>query len=333
MKKKTIVAIAIAAVLIVAGAGLAAVAFEMAGGARQLFSDESLSVVPGYNRSDRNEGSIGSWPSGEETVIDVDKIVVNWLSGSVVIQGADVNEISFSESADRQLDENSALVYRIENGTLYIDYCQEKNVVGIFGDGFDMPAKELKITVPLEMMFISVDTTSADVTLNGVELERLSIDTTSGRIDTRDVGADSARLGSTSGDIDFNGGAEEFYANTTSGEITFSGSAGEFDAESTSGDISFVGSAKGFSADTTSGSVFSDFTGLPADLEAETVSGDVTLILPADAGFVLDFETASGKLDCEFAVKMYDGEYIVGNGGTEISVDTSSGDCTVKIRK
>lgn len=298
MKKKTIVAIAIAAVLIVAGAGLAAVAFEMAGGARQLFSDESLSVVPGYNRSDRNEGSIGSWPSGEETVLNVDKIVVNWLSGSVVIEGADVNEVSFSESADRQLDENSALVYRIENGTLYIDYCQERNVVGIFGDGFDLPSKNLVITVPQSLKTIWVETVSAEVEVSMLSVNELDLSTTSGEIKVEGVGAASAELSSVSGSILFEGGR-----------------AGDLDMETTSGELE-VSTNK-----------------IPEDMELNSVSGDVTLNLPADAGFVLDFETASGDLDCEFAVKMYDGEYIVGNGGAEISVDTTSGDCTVKIRK
>lgn len=323
MKRKSIIALAVAAVLIVAGFGLAAVGFEMGA----LDQRPSGGNIGSWNNSG---GNIGSWSGGGEQSAAVDSIVVNWISGSVVIEAADVSEVSFSESADRSIDEEDKLVYRIEKNTLYIDYCRENNVVGIFGSGFDMPAKELKITVPLEMMSISIDTTSADVELGGVEAERLTVDTTSGKISVRDALLADARLGSTSGDIDFNGGASEFGAQTTSGKITFNGSAGDFDAESTSGDISFEGSAKGFGADTTSGSVHGRFADLPAELEAETVSGNVTLILPADSGFELEFDTVSGGFDCEFAVKMYDGEYLVGNGGTEISVSTVSGSCKVK---
>ncbi len=325
MKKKTVTAVAIAAVLIVAGFGLAAVAFEMGGGARQLFNS-AMGSLP----RDELSGDIGSWSCGDEHSAKVDSIVVNWISGSVVIEAADVDEVSFSESASRTLEGDEMLTYRIVKDTLYIDYCREKNTIGIFGDGFDMPAKQLKITVPLEMASISIDTTSADVALTGVEAERLHVETTSGNIIAQEISAINVRMDSTSGDIDFNGVASELGAQSTSGKITFIGSTGDFDAESTSGDISFEGSAKGFSADTTSGSVHGRFADLPAELEAETVSGDVALILPADSGFELEFDTVSGGFDCEFAVKMYDGEYIVGNGGAEISVSTVSGGCKVK---
>lgn len=303
MKRKTLTAIAIAAVLIVAGLALCVVSVDMGAQPKELFSngtftfdidDFELDFDRNGISGGKNDANIGSWPSMEETVIDVDKIVINWLSGKVSIEGADVNEVSFSESANKALDEDSALVYRIENGTLYIDYCREKNVVSIFGGGYDLPSKDIVITVPQSFGSIRVETVSANVEVRALYINSLDLSTTSGELTAESVYATNVELTS------------------VSGNILFGGSAKEFDAETTSGELSV------------------EFGKLPDDFDVETVSGNVSLTLPADSSFELEFETVSGDLDCEFEVLMYDGDYVAGNGGAEISVSTVSGDCSVK---
>jgi hypothetical protein len=42
----------------------------------------------------------------------------------------------------------------------------------------------------------------------------------------------------------------------------------------------------------------------PAKLEIDSVSGDVSLRLPADSGFTLRFDSVSGCLQCDFSIVM-----------------------------
>lgn len=67
------------------------------------------------------------------------------------------------------------------------------------------------------------------------------------------------------------------------------------------------------------------------ELEVDTVSGSVSLCLPADADFTLDFDTVSGSFSSELACKTENGRCIFGTGRGDYSIDTTSG--SVHIEK
>ncbi|MBQ8311049.1 MAG: DUF4097 family beta strand repeat protein [Clostridia bacterium] len=70
------------------------------------------------------------------------------------------------------------------------------------------------------------------------------------------------------------------------------------------------------------------------NLKVESVSGDVTLLLPADKGFTLTSETVSGGAPTiDFGVEQKDGAYICGDGHSKIAVKTVSGEVHVKKRE
>ena len=59
----------------------------------------------------------------------------------------------------------------------------------------------------------------------------------------------------------------------------------------------------------------------------------MTLTLPADAGAELEFDTGSGRLNSAILLSIRDDdEYVFGNGGAQISVDTTSGSLTLMSR-
>ena len=69
----------------------------------------------------------------------------------------------------------------------------------------------------------------------------------------------------------------------------------------------------------------------PKDVDLETVSGDLCLILPQDCGFTMSLDSVSGELMSDFPTTMHNKRYTYGNGVCKISADTVSGDILIKL--
>ena len=85
--------------------------------------------------------------------------------------------------------------------------------------------------------------------------------------------------------------------------------------------------ACGNSGGSTSGEVDLALRKCPDKIELTTVSGDVELELPRNAGFTLRYSTASGDLESDFpltAGRTY------GDGSGSITIDTTSGDLKIE---
>lgn len=337
MKRRTVITLFVAAALLVAGIAVSIVAVGMGARPKQLFTDGSYTLDPdslevldemfdddrhGFSGS-RGDGDFGSrsdvsvdLAGGESNYAvggDIDSVKIDWISGRVQIVWANVDSITFSESSPEgaAVAGDEALEYYINGKELVIDWRGFDDIIG-FDFGTAGEAKNLFVQLPHGLMDISVDTTSADVDLQGFSMDgNLRVSTTSGKITSEDISAASVSFGSTSGDLHYNGDCREF------------------SAETVSGNISFVGSCMEFEADSTSGKVEAEFVTMPNELSAETVSGAVKLALPQDASFVLEYDTVSGGMDCEFPITMRGGEYHVGSGGAEIDVDTVSGNLKI----
>ena len=182
---------------------------------------------------------------------------------------------------------------------------------------------------------VRVDTASgsAKLTLDGASSCLLS--TASGSLTLVSAGKiGTLRADSSSGSVTLTlPDADRVEANSTSGEIrvTCPGSLGSLKAGSSSGDMDLTVPAAGsIETDTSSGRVRVTCAGMPEKLKIETSSGDVNLTLPADAEFTLEYDTASGDFDCDYPITIRDDLYISGSGKTPISVDTASGNLTVR---
>ena len=245
-----------------------------------------------YNDDDYTIGD------GEVPRDQVNELEVNWTAGDVKVvpyvgdtTGPEV--IFFTEESGTQLEEDYEMRYKVEDGVLKIMFAKP-NVK--FQGIFKSLDKDLTINVPL-------GTTLSDVT----------IDTVSANIDIESIHADMFDLATVSGDIDSALLiADSLEAETVSGEIRWSEATfGTASAESVSGKINVA------------------FLTMPTDIQIETVSGAMTLGLPENDGFKVDYDKVSGDFDCEFNVKINKNMAMYKNGAAKIKLETVSGNMKI----
>lgn len=236
----------------------------------------------------------GEYNIGGGNISDpINTVEVDWVSGKIDIAVYDGDTTVIDENEIE--DEDYKLRYRVENGKLTVH--SEKS--GISFGVIKRPKKELTIKIPRayaeNLRALKINSTSAEINLNGLTVsETAEIDTVSGRVAASDFNAASLEC------------------DTVSGDIKVSGTIESFDLDSTSG-----------SAEIT--------TAVPLKkLETDTVSGNVTVTLPENSGFSLEFDTVSGDLNSELPLSKKNGKYICNDGSAKFEADSTSGDFKVK---
>lgn len=123
-----------------------------------------------------------------------------------------------------------------------------------------------------------------------------------------------------------------------SGDVEAEGLRGYVDARSVSGDVRISTSGYG-EASTVSGEIFASLGsgGWSGDLDFRTVSGDITLELPARTSTEVRIETMSGHIETDFPLEVerrsmrHRVRGTLGEGGRELYLTTLSGD--VRLRR
>ena len=238
------------------------------------------------------EASSDYQPGGKYTVSaeGIQAIEVDWVSGGVWIEPWDGEEILLTEESTVELDEETALCYEVVDSTLSIRFSREP--LTNFNGGKALTVQLPRALAEGGLAGLSVETTSADVDMEGVSGRDLEISTTSGNATVYGGSFSAAALA------------------TTSGDMTMAGDVPEVELSSTSGDLTLEGG------------------GSLLDVTVSTVSGDVLVLLPEDSETVrLDWETASGDLDTGgHAVIQGGGSGLSGEAGVALRVSTVSGD-------
>ncbi len=180
-----------------------------------------------------------------------------------------------------------------------------------------------------------VQTTSGDVSADGLQ-RGFIVETASGDVTLHDI-AGSLQIQAASGDVKLtSGGVTDAAITTTSGSIELAGVAHRLHLESASGDIN-VHDARDATLDVSAASGDVDVTGsLAAGLnnKVRSMSGGVTLRLPAASGFHLDATTTSGDVTSGFTLthRSQDSGSLKGDAGdgrTALTIDTISGDISL----
>jgi Toastrack DUF4097 len=131
-------------------------------------------------------------------------------------------------------------------------------------------------------------------------------------------------------------------ARTVSGDIEIDGAHGDVRAASVSGDLTLRNlNATAVRATTVSGDVNAAVTALAGDGELvfRSVSGDVTVAMPANLDADFSMSTVSGDLDTDFPLTLNGrmGQRSIraqiGKGGRRFSVSTVSGDVRLRMVK
>lgn len=205
----------------------------------------------------------------------------------------------------------------------------------------------------LESGNISVSSTSGDIRINKAEgesvllsttsgdifLEKLtgeiSLSTTSGDISVSDLKGDS-NTSTTSGVITLGSAEGAAHISTISGDIRLDSVNGSFSLNSTSGEITVnSGEAQG-DADSVSGDIRIFLSRLTGDFSCGTTSGCVSLALPEDGCYTLDFDSTSGECNTffddvlSFSKKGNSAKGQYGdNAGSRLDISTVSGDLRI----
>lgn len=125
---------------------------------------------------------------------------------------------------------------------------------------------------------------------------------------------------------------EELKLDTTSGPINASGlCCDQIVASTVSGNVSLEGTAEELKLDTTSGRCQAELDERVWEIELDSVSGELELILPESLGFEAEVDTVSGSFRSDIPTTASSkGVYTCGNGECGISVDTVSGSISIQ---
>jgi len=204
-----------------------------------------------------------------------------------------------------------------------VDYPDDN---GWFGKGRSEPS-ELIVTVPAKAE-VDVDVISADVDVVGVAGRRLSIDSVSGRVKAKGKPA-RAELESVSGEIEATLESAELDVSSVSGSLRVTGtSSGEIALETVSGSIDLeAGTIKRLRIESVSGSAEAQLQALAPGgrIDGETLSGRLTVSLPATTSASVNISTFSG------AIRSTVGEVKREEYGPGASLETRLGDGNGKI--
>ena len=224
----------------------------------------------------------------------ISELEIEWVTGKILIQPTDTDQITIKE--DGVSDPKYAMVLRKRDDTLKIQFCED-NIDGI-GITFNTPniTKDLTILVPKDWT-----------------LDSLEIDCASATVEVNDM---------TIREVDFDGasGACEFENCTVE----------EMDIDTASGDIKFVGSLGMLDCDAASASVYAVLANTPRRLDLDSMSGDLEILLPNDAGFTLSLSAMRSDFTSDFETTLKNGNYVCGDGSCRINVDALSGDVIIR---
>lgn len=245
-----------------------------------------------YEHDDRYMAGNGSVSAAEITNIEIE-----WIEGAVTVIPTDTDVITFSETSRYELEERYKLHYYVNNGKLSIQYCASRlplNIRRLYG-------KALTVTIPRELYLeaIQVQAVSAKVEVDAVSAESIDIEAVSGALSLTNLTARTIKVEAISGHMTLEG--------LTADSLQVSGVSGGTRIERSK--------LANVSCELVSGSIYIEPGADVRDVNAETVSGSIRLVLPEHSGFTARFSEVSGNFRCDFPVEMKGKHMAVYNGG------------------
>ncbi|BBJ27605.1 DUF4097 family beta strand repeat-containing protein [Athalassotoga saccharophila] len=162
------------------------------------------------------------------------------------------------------------------------------------------------------------------------------IDTTSGDLSINGLSFDELRISSVSGEIEIDSKVKNLFVKTTSGNLNFRGSSRieKIDVQSISGDLEFsnpsfrLGIIKTTSSDI-------KITGMDPDfetLDVRTISGDFSISFKSRPNTHVEIDTVSGNIRSDVKVKgIVKGSFDVGKPSSTLKFKSISGDAHLEF--
>ncbi len=223
------------------------------------------------------------------------EISIEWALGDIFIQTADVEKLEVREVNQHQDKVGDMVVNSLSPNKLVIRYSESATWnMGLQLDG--SLGKDLYITIPADFVLrsLNVNAASAALTVQNAAIQEVDFDGASGTCEF--VNCDLDEL-----DID-----------TASGDITFSGWLNELDCDAASASVRAV------------------FENTPQRIDMDSMSGDLDITLPENAGFTVTMDSMSTDLTTDVRCTYKNGSYLYGDGACRITMDAISGDVYVR---
>ncbi|MBQ8564106.1 MAG: DUF4097 family beta strand repeat protein, partial [Firmicutes bacterium] len=227
------------------------------------------------------------------------EIDIEWAAGNITIEPADVDTIQLSEAA--RSETTHAMVWKQNNDKLTIRFSENIGLDFNFGVTInDVISKDQNILVPM-----------------GWECDSLEVDAASTTLDVKNLIIQ---------EVDFDG---------ASGTCNFVNCVvDQLDLDTASGDIYFKGTLDTLDCDAASASVIAVLENVPSRIDMDSMSGDLDITLPANAGFTLNMDGLSTDFVSDFGYSQKkDGSFYRGNGACKITMDAMSGDLYLREYK
>ena len=244
----------------------------------------------------------------------IDRVEIDWIRGDIKIEYHSLENIRFTESPDKDVDDDMIMRYRVEGSTLKIKFSASGEW------NFNNIKKDLTLYLPsdLSLSELDINTTASVVTLRELNIEDLTMDTVSAS-----VMLDNCNITS------------EIEIETVSGNIHIDAEAiPSLTIETVSGRMNITADTiEELDIETTSGSVLLDCSEGIEKMDISAVSGEVDLSLPENSAFTVRFDTVSGKLTSTLPFTQDGDAYHVNGGGNGYKIDTVSGDVTITKSK
>lgn len=223
----------------------------------------------------------------------VKNIEIEWVSGNVTIR-SDPTAQGILVTEHYSSGSEYRMVMKQSGQTLKIQFSEDSIKLSSFGVNVDVN-KDLFIAVPSDWSAnsIEIDAAAAEVNIHDLSINELDFDGASGNL------------------------------------ILDNCNITDLDIDTASGDVEFTGILENLDFDAASAKFYGEFFENPRNLKMDSMSGDLELVLPEDAGFELNKDTVSGSFDTDFTFGKHNDLYICGDGNCKINVSAMSSDVSI----
>lgn len=274
-------------------------------------------VQSGYKLSDYAD-ELNTSPDAFKFSADINLFDFNssYLSKDYALND-NINEITINlNSQDIKVEnyEGETLKVQIKsNNSVSNDLSEsEEDNKLILSTSYDTPGNaNISVSIPNSFKnrgALKIVTSSGDINISNVSLDTLNISTASGDTQVSNLNLNYFTLNSSSGDIYFKNisALNETRLASSSGEINGNGTLGKITANTTSGDMDL------------------DLENPLANSSLSSISGSISLSLPKNSDYKINYDTVSGHLDSSNKKLSH------GNESSIINVNTTSGELIIK---
>lgn len=188
--------------------------------------------------------------------------------------------------------ENCSMEVQQKNGKLSVEFCKPSLLNSISRN----LSKDLVIEVPMNWALkeVEIDAASASVNVEGLTIQNVEFEGASGICEFSNCSVDTLNV------------------------------------DTASGDVHFTGTLNKLECDAASASFTGILTNIPSQMEMDSMSGNLDLILPKGAGFTVTIEGMSSDFSTDFETTVNNKTYVSGNGACRIKMNAMSGDVSIR---